>query len=47
MKLIKIIVLTFILALVVFLTYKYIESRNVPLTPIPEDTVKVIQISPK
>jgi len=46
MKSIKIIILSFILALIVYGVYVWIQSKNTSLSPIPEDGVKVIQISP-
>jgi len=46
MKSIKIIILSFILALIVYGVYVWIQSKNASLSPIPEDGVKVIQISP-
>ncbi|MDP4011268.1 MAG: hypothetical protein Q8P72_03510 [Candidatus Roizmanbacteria bacterium] len=46
MKSIKIIILSFVFALIVYGVYAWIQSRNVSLSPIPEDGVKVIQVSP-
>lgn|GEM_PF-1898505 len=46
MKSIKIIVVSFILAVLVYAAYVFLQSRNTSLSPIPEDGVKVIQISP-
>jgi len=46
MKSIKIIILSFFLALIVYGIYIWIQSKNTSLSPIPEDGVKVIQVSP-
>jgi len=46
MKSLKIIILSFVFALIVYGTYLYLQNKDKSLSPIPEEGVKVIQISP-
>jgi len=46
MKTVAIIFVSFLLALIVYATYSWIQGKNKSLSPIPEDGVKVIQVSP-
>lgn len=47
MKSIRIVILAAVLALMVYGVYVWIQSRNVSLSPIPEEGVRVIQLSPE
>ncbi|MBP9690478.1 hypothetical protein KBD81_00190 [Candidatus Woesebacteria bacterium] len=46
MKNIKVILISVILALVVYGAYQYLKNSSPSLSPIPENGIKVIQISP-
>lgn len=46
MKLIKVIVIPAILAILVYVIYLSIKDSNKPHSPLPEEGIKVIQLTP-
>lgn len=45
MKKYLIIIVSFLLALTAYMLYAWMSSRNTQMSPIPEDGIKVIQIT--
>ncbi len=46
MRLVKVITLSVILALIVYFAFTRIRARKPYVSPLPEDDIKVIQLSP-
>jgi hypothetical protein len=46
MRLLKISVIALILAIIVYLVTSWLKNRETFLTPLPEEGIKVIQLSP-
>ncbi len=46
MKNLKIILISVVLALVVYGIYSWVTARDTSLSPIPEEGIKVIQVAP-
>lgn len=46
MRLIKVVVLSVILALIVYVLFRWLSTRKTFVSPIPEEGIKVIEVSP-
>ena len=46
MRLVKVITLSVILALIVYFIFTKIQTRKTIISPLPEDGIKIIQLTP-